>query len=480
MAADLDLAIRGGTVVTASDSVRCDIGIRDGRVVTLAASITGAAREIEADGLLVMPGGVDAHCHLAQPTYGGVACADDFETGTRSALAGGTTTVLSFATQITGEPLRETVATYRASAEGKAMIDYGVHLIVTDASPQVLGQDLPSLIRNGYTSLKLFMTYDGYHIEDKGILDVLQVANEEGALVMVHAENHDCITWLSQQLLAQGDTKPHYHAVSRPMAVEREATHRAISLAEVAGAPLFIVHVSGREAVEQIAWAQNRGLPVYGETCPQYLFLSADDMERSGFEGAKFMCSPPPRDRANPETLWRALKHGTLQVFSSDHSPSRFEGPDGKKAHGTDAPFTKIANGVPGLETRLPLMFSEGVSKGRISANEFVALTATNPARMYGLGSAKGTIAVGSDADIVLWDPDRKTTLTNDLLHHNVDFTPYEGTELTGWPVTTLSRGEVVWDDGEVRAATGRGRFLARGTPEPILRHRRQSEVTFS
>jgi dihydropyrimidinase len=477
MAERLDLAIRGGTVVTASDSVRCDVGIRDGRVVILAAAVTDAERTIEADDLLVMPGGIDAHCHLAQPTYGGVACADDFESGTRSALAGGTTTVLSFATQARGELLRETVAAYRASAEGKALIDYGIHLIVTDPTPQVLGQDLPSLIRQGYTSFKLFMTYDEYNVEDKGILEILDVANEEGALVMVHAENHACIAWLSQKLLAQGDTRPHHHAASRPMAVEREATHRAITLAEVARAPVFIVHVSGREAVEQIAWARSRGMPVYGETCPQYLFLSAEDMDRPGFEGAKFMCSPPPRDRANPDTLWRALKQGTLQVFSSDHSPSRFEGPDGKKAHGTDAPFTRIANGVPGLETRLPLMFSEGVAKGRISASEFVALTATNPARMYGLGQGKGTLAVGADADIVLWDPARKTTLSNDLLHHNVDFTPYEGMELTGWPVTTLSRGEVVWDDGRILAEPGRGRFLARGTPEPVLRHRRQQEA---
>jgi dihydropyrimidinase len=470
----LDLAVRGGTVVTASDSVRCDIGLRGGRVAILAEDVPDAAEVIDASGLLVMPGGIDAHCHFSQPSYGGAVCADDFESATRSALCGGTTTTLSFATQVAGEPLRDTVAAYLASADGKAMVDYGVHLILVNATPQVLGQDLPALIKRGFTSLKLFMMYDGYHAEDKQIIETLDVANQEGALVMVHAENHACIDWLSHKLVAEGKTRPHHHAQSRPMAVEREATHRAIALAEVADAPLFVVHVSGREAIEQIAWAQSHGLPVYGETCPQYLFLTAEDMDRPGFEGAKFMCSPPPRDSANPEVLWRALTNGTLQILSSDHSPSRFDGPDGKKANGEDAPFTRIANGIPGVETRLPLMFSEGVSTGRITASEFVALTSTNPARMYGLAPAKGTIAVGSDADLTLWDPQRKTTLFNALLHHNVDFTPYEGREVTGWPVKTIARGELVWNDGVILARPGRGRFLARGTPEPVLQHQRR------
>jgi len=468
----LDLAVRGGTVATAADVVKADVGIRDGRIVALASSLPGARREIDASGLLVLPGGVDAHCHLAQPSYGGVVCADDFESGTISALCGGTTTVMPFATQGQGDRLRDVVADYHARADGKAAGDYAFHLILTDPTPQALGQDLPALVRDGYTSFKLFMTYDGFRLHDSKILEIMDVSREHGALVMVHAENHDCVAFLADRLVREGHTAPKYHAHSRPQAVEREASHRAISLAEVAGAAVFLVHVSAGQAVEQISWARARGLPVYGETCPQYLFLDADDLDRPGFEGAKFMCSPPPRDRANPETLWRALADDVLQVVSSDHSPSRFDGRDGKRAHGEDAPFTRIANGVPGLETRLPLLFSAGVHGGRFDICRFVALTATNPAKMYGLYPRKGTIAVGSDADLVLWDAKRKVTLANALLHHNVDYTPYEGHEVTGYPVMTLLRGETVWDDGRVLAEPGRGRFLPCGTPGPVLAHR--------
>jgi dihydropyrimidinase len=252
------------------------------------------------------------------------------------------------------------------------------------------------------------------------------------------------------------------------MAVEREATHRTISLAEIADVPVFLVHVSAREAADQIAWARGRGMAVYGETCPQYFALTEGDLDKPGFEGAKFVCSPPPRDTANPDALWQALKLGTLQVVSSDHSPSRFDDPMGKKVHGENAPFTKIPNGIPGLETRMALTWSEGVAKGRITENQFVALTATAPARIYGLEGVKGSIAVGADADLVLWDPKRTTTIANDLLHHNVDYTPYEGHEVTGWPVMTVARGELVWNDGEVLAEPGRGRFLRRATPGPL------------
>ena len=472
MSAPLDLAIRGGTVVTAADVVRADVGVRDGKVVALAAALPDAREEIDASGLLVMPGGVDAHCHLAQPSYGGVSCADDFESGTISALCGGTTTIMPFATQARGERLRDVVDAYHARARGKAAGDYAFHLILTDPTPQVLGQDLPALIADGYTSFKLFLTYDGFHLKDNEILDILEVSKEHGALVMVHAENHDCIAHLSERLLREGRTSPAYHGHARPQVVEREASHRAVSLAEVAGAPLFLVHVSAGEAIEQIAWARARGLPVFAETCPQYLFLSQDDLERPGFEGAKFMCSPPPRDRANPETLWRALQNDLLQVVSSDHSPARFEGSDGKKARGEDAPFTEIANGVPGLETRLPLLFSEGVNGGRFDLCRFVALTATNPAKIYGLYPQKGTIAVGSDADLALWDARREVTITNTALHHNVDYTPFEGRRVTGWPVRTLLRGRTVWHDGAVDARPGEGRFLPCGTPGPILEQR--------
>jgi len=272
--------------------------------------------------------------------------------------------------------------------------------------------------------------------------------------------------------LLQGKSSPRYHATAHAAAAEREATHRAITLAEVVGVPVLIVHVSGREAIEQIAWAQGKGLQVYGETCPQYLFLTADDMDREGLEGAKYMCSPPPRDAANQEHVWRGLESGVLEVFSSDHAPYRFSGSDGKTAAGAKAPFSKIANGVPGLEIRLPMLFSEGVRSGRLSLQKFVDLTATRAARLYGLYPRKGTIAVGADADIAIWDAERRVTISQDMLHDNMDYTPYEGREVTGWPVITLSRGEVVWNGSEVTAEPGRGIFLPCDLPEPARPNR--------
>ncbi|MEE8279563.1 MAG: amidohydrolase family protein, partial [Alphaproteobacteria bacterium] len=288
----------------------------------------------------------------------------------------------------------------------------------------------------------------------------------EGALVMVHAENHDIIGWLTEKLLAAGRSAPKYHAVAHAAVGEGEATQRAIALSEITDTPVLIVHVSAREAMEQIAAAQRRGLRIYGETCPQYLFLTADDLDRPGFEGAKYVCSPPPRDAANQEHVWRGLANGIFQVFSSDHAPYRFADPAGKQAHGPETAFHKIANGVPGLEVRLPLLFSEGVGKGRISLNRFVDVAATRAAKLYGLYPRKGTIAVGADADIAIWDPAKAVTISHAMLHDNMDYTPYEGREVTGWPVMTLSRGAAVWRDGEVMGAPGRGRFLPCDLPD--------------
>lgn len=465
--ADYDLVIRNGTVVTAADVTRCDIGVRDGCITALAERLEGGRETIDAAGLYVLPGGVDAHCHLDQPTGDGSRMADNFESGTRSAACGGTTTIIPFAAQMKGQGLRAAVEDYHRRANGLASVDYAFHMIVTDPTPAVLREELPALINEGYTSFKIYMTYDDLKLDDRQILETLALARREGAMTMIHAENSDCIAWLTETLERAGHTAPRHHADSRPPVVEREATHRALSLAELVDVPVLIVHVSGREASEQIRWAQGRGLRIYAETCPQYLFLTAEDLGLDGFEGARCICSPPPRDEASQEAVWDGLENGVFQVFSSDHAPFRYDDPQGKKLRGEDAAFKYVPNGVPGLETRLPLLFSAGVMGGRIHITRFVALTATNPARIYGLYPRKGTIAVGADADLALWDPQREVTIRNELLHHDVDYTPYEGMKVQGWPVMTLSRGEAVWRDGEFLGTPGRGQFLPCGRPEP-------------
>ena len=473
---EFDLIIRNGTVVTAGDTTQCDIGIRDGKVATLAASLTDGAETIDATDRLVLPGGIDSHCHIAQPGSHGVESADDFESGSISAACGGTTTIIPFAAQYRGQSLRAVVDDYHERARGKAVIDYAFHLIISDPSDQVVGQDLPALIHEGCTSFKVYMTYDALKLDDSQMLRVLSTARREGAMVMVHAENHDVIAWLTEKLLASGQTAPKYHAVAHAAPAEREATHRAITLAEIVDLPILIVHVSGHEAIHQIAEAQRRGLRIHGETCPQYLFLTADDMDRAGFEGAKYMCSPPPRDAANQEYVWRGIANGTLDVFSSDHAPYRYDDPNGKKRKGENATFKEVPNGVPGLEIRLPMLFSEGVRTGRISLNHFVAITATNAAKIYGLYPRKGTIAVGADADIAIWDPDLEVTISEEMLHDNVDYTPYEGRKITGYPVMTLSRGEVVWDGKEPRGEPGRGQFLECDLPNTPIPDTARSE----
>ena len=458
--AEYDMVVRNGTLSTASDVFRADIGITDGRIATIGARLGAGRREINVDGHIVTPGGVDSHCHIEQRSSMGVMTADDFFTATRSAACGGTTTVIPFAAQYRGMSLRQVVQDYHACAEGKAAVDYAFHLIISDPTEQVTGQELPALIRAGYTSFKIYMTYDALKLDDRQILEVLSTARRERAFVMVHAENHDVISWLSEKLLAAGHTAPRFHGVAHAPIAEREATSRAISLAELVDVPILIVHVSAREAMEQIRSAKARGLKVYGETCPQYLFLTADDLDRPGFEGAKYMCSPPPRDKANQEVIWRGLVTGVFDVFSSDHAGYRYNDLEGKMKHGRNAPFKKVANGVPGLEVRTPLLFSEGVGKGRIDLPKFVALTATNAAKLYGLYPRKGTIAVGSDADLAIWDADKEVTIKQSMIHDAMDYTPYEGRKIKGWPVTTLLRGEVVAQEGEFVGAAGDGCFL--------------------
>jgi dihydropyrimidinase len=470
---DFDTVIRRGTVVTAADTVRADVGIRGGKIVAVADNLTSARKIIDASGLLVMPGGIDSHVHLAQPAFGGPKMADDFETGTRSAIAGGNTTVIPFALQPRGQSLRAAVMDYHKEADGNALCDYGFHLIVTDPTPSVLAQELPSLVDHGYTSFKVFMTYDDLVLNDRQLLEVFTAARDCKALVMVHCEGYDAIKFMTEKLEAVGKTAPYYHAVSRPEVVEREATHRAISHGELIDVPIMIVHVSGREAMEQIRWAQQRGLKVYGETCPQYIALTADDMKGLNMDesGGKYVCSPPPRDHASWDAIWEGIRTGVFQTFSSDHCPFFYKGSEGKLNAKARTSFKWVPNGIPGVETRLPILFSKGVSEGRITINEFVALTSTNHAKMYGLYPQKGSITVGFDADLVLWDPTKKETISQSLLHHGADYTPYEGLQVTGWPVMTLLRGEVAMEQGRVLATKGWGQFLPRGL-SPFARSR--------
>jgi dihydropyrimidinase len=462
----LDLVIRNGTVVTATDRMDCDVGVSGGKIVALGTALGPAAEEIDAAGRLVLPGGIDSHVHIEQKSSMGIATADDFYSGTVAAAFGGTTTIIPFAVQERGRPLRQSINDYHALAAPKAVIDYAFHLIILDPSEQVLGQELPALIKDGYTSFKVYMTYDRLRLDDYQLLSVLALAKQHGAMAMIHAENHEIIRWLTEKLLTAGNTAPLFHAVSHPRIAEAEATERALRLSELLDVPLLIVHMSEISAINAVRAAQTRGLRVYGETCPQYLFLTAQDLDRHGLDGAKFCCSPPPRDAEAQQAVWAGLRNGTFQVFSSDHAPYRFD-ESGKLPKGAATRFSEVANGVPGIELRLPLLFSEGVAKGRIDLNQFVALTATNHAKLYGLYPRKGTIAIGSDADLALWNPARAVTVSAGMLHDRVGYTPYEARTITGWPEIVLSRGRVVAADGALKASRGSGEFLPCGLPEP-------------
>jgi dihydropyrimidinase len=467
-----DLVIQGGTVVLPEGPAPVNIGIRDGLISAIEAAPLAGLATIDAVGRLILPGGVDGHCHMDQQPWEGRAIVDDFRTATLSALCGGTTTVLPFAVQMHSQSLRAVVDDYHARAHPKAHIDYGFHLVVSDPTPQVLTHELPKLIEEGCTSLKLYLTYDRLKLDDYQVLTLLDLARQEGVMVMIHAENDACIRWLTDKLVASRNTGLRYHVTAHPAVGEREAAFRAISLAELIETPILIANVSSAGVVEEIRRAQARGLPVFAETCPQYLFLSSDDIDTVDMTGAKCVCTPPPRHRSNQPEIWRGLFDGTLGVFSSDHSPWNYVD---KIAEGAHTPFTRIPNGIPGIETRLPLLFSAARSAERLSLNQFVDVTATNPAKLYGLYPKKGVIALGSDADLAVWDPEREVTISNEILHHAVDHTPYEGMRIRGWPVITLSRGEVLYHDGVVTSNAGRGRFLPCARPfvpkrDPVYR----------
>ena len=462
-----DLVIRNGTVATASDVFAADVGITGGQVVALGRHLGPGAQEMDATGRLVLPGGIDSHTHIEEPRGGPTVNADSFASGSASAAVGGTTTVIGFARQARGGSIIDGVAEHMARA-AQSRIDYSFHMILTDPRPEIVTEELPKLVAEGHRSFKIFLTYEGARITDGEALEVLAASRRLGAITCIHAEHHELIEFHTRALVAAGLTLPKHHAWAKPMVVERECVHRVCAMAEALDAPIQVFHVSGGESAEEIERAQKRGLKVWGETCTQYLVFTADDLDRPDFEGAKYLCSPAPRSRADQAALWEMIRRGVIQNVTSDHAPTRFDGPDGKTVFGRDAPFTKVPNGVPGLAARMPVLFSEGVVKGRIDLPTFVSLTATHAAKLFGLHPRKGTIAVGADADIVIWDPERKVTITQALVQDANDHTPYEGMEVTGWPETTLVRGIPVVEKGVVVGAPGHGQFLPRG-PYPMI-----------
>ena len=462
--AGFDVVIRGGTVATTTDTFHADVGIRGETIAAIGLGLGGARTEIDGAGMLVLPGGVDSHAHIEQLSASGLMNADTFESATVAAAFGGTTTVIPFAAQHRGMQLSKVVEDYHVLAKRGAVIDYAFHMIVSDATDQAI-EEIPALVKSGHGSIKMFMTYDRLKVDDEPFLDVLMAARETGAMVCVHAENHGMIAFMVKRLIARGYTAPKYHAVSHARGSEAEAINRLIAMAALIDQPIMIFHVSTLEGARVIRAARGEGLKVYGETCPQYLFLTAADLDKPGVEGAKWMCSPPPREVADQEALWQALALGDLQTVSSDHAPYRFDA-SGKLSAGPNPSFKQVANGFAGIETRLPLLFDAMVSNGRQGLNKFVELTATAPAKIYNLHPKKGSIAIGSDADIVLWDPRKRVTLDATLLHDLAGYTPYQGRTVTGWPVTTVLRGNVIVENGTLKTAAGSGRFLPRGGGE--------------
>jgi dihydropyrimidinase len=455
--------IKGGNVVTAVDSYVADILIDGPTVALIGRDLTSVVdspdKTIDANGKLVIPGGIDPHTHMDLP-FGGTSSSDDFETGTRAAALGGTTTIIDFAVQYHGQSLNEALDVWFKKAEGKATIDYGFHLIVTDLPDQRI-PELKGLIDQGVSSFKMFMAYPGVFLVDDGtIFKAMTAAGERGGLICMHAENGVVIDVMVKRALAEGKTAPKYHALTRPTRAEAEGVHRAIAIAEMANSPVYIVHLSCYDALKEVQAARDLGLPAYAETCPQYLFLDYSYYEQDGFEGAKYVMTPPLRDKANQEQLWKGLRGDDLQVISTDHCPFCFKE---QKELGRDD-FTKIPNGGPGVEHRMSLIYDGGVAQKRISVNRFVELTSTAAAKIFGLFPKKGTIAVGSDADIVVFDPNREQTISASTHHMRVDYSAYEGRKVRGVTETVLSRGNVIVEDGIFTGKAGAGRFLKRGT----------------
>lgn len=454
-----DTLIKNGIVATAVDTFPADIGISNGKVVAIGQALPAesAKQTFDAQGNYVFPGGIDVHTHLDMP-FGGTTSADDFESGTKAAAFGGTTTLIDFAIQYKGQTLRTALDTWWKKAEGKATIDYGFHCIITDL-PDARLDEMKSLVNEGITSFKLFMAYPGvFMLEDGLIFKAMLQAAQTGSLICMHAENGSVIDVIVRRALAEGKTAPKYHALTRPTTAEAEATARAIALAEMAGAPVYIVHMSCNDALEKVREARDRGLPVYGETCPQYLFLSIENFDVPGFEGAKYVFTPPLREKWHQEKLWAGLAADQLQVVSTDHCPFCYKE---QKELGKDD-FTKIPNGGPGIENRLSLIFTGGVHGKRFSANRFVELVSTAPAKLFGLYPRKGTIAVGSDADLVIFDPNQEETISAKTHHMRVDYSMFEGIRVKGVPRQVFSRGRLVVDNGKFVGRAGQGEFIKR------------------
>src|SRR5216683_4054078 len=460
----MGLLIHNGTVVTADATFAADVLIEGTTVKEVRSGIAaGTHVVVDATEMLLLPGGIDAHTHLDMP-FGGTTSSDDFETGTRAAAIGGTTTIVDFAIQAKGTKMRDALDTWWKKAEGKACIDYGLHMIVTDLGSDA-GKaglaDMDDMVREGVASFKLFMAYPNVLMaDDATIFKALQQTAKNGALICMHAENGSVIDVIVQQALAEGKTAPIYHALTRPTAAEAEAVQRSIAMAEIAGAPVYIVHLSSEDALNQVREARDRGVPAFAETCPQYLLLSVEELGRRDFEGAKYVFTPPLRTKENLPKLWDGLQHDHLQVVSTDHCPFCFED---QKVLGKDD-FTKIPNGGPGIENRLQLLFHHGVNLGRLSLNRFVELVATTPAKLFGLYPRKGTLAPGSDADIVIWDPNAEHEISAKTHHMRVDYSMFEGFRVKGVTKTVLSRGRVIVDDGKFMGRAGSGEFLRRRT----------------
>lgn len=457
--------IKNGTLVSASDTVAADLLIENGKIALIGQDMRDDdAATIDASGKLLLPGGIDVHTHLELP-FGGTVSSDDFFTGHRAAAFGGTTTHLDFVIQPIGGTLHDGIATWHQKANGKAAIDYGFHIAITDLRDDVMAE-IPSVVDEGITSLKLFMAYKGvFQIDDTTLFRAMNVAAKHGLLIMVHAENGDVVAELTSQLLAEGKTAPKYHATSRPAIAEAEATGRAVAMAGISGASLYVVHMTCEEAVEQLVLGRQKGFRVMGESCTQYMFIFEEDLAKPGFEGAKFVCSPPVRQPKDAPVLWRSLANNTLQVVSTDHCPFWYEGGINGRLPGKElgqASFDKIPNGMPGIEDRMAVMWHHGVNGGRLTPNRFVEITSTNPAKIFGLYPHKGTLSVGADADILLWNPNHEHTISAATHHMNTDYNVYEGMTVRGWPTQVLLRGELIVDGEQWLGQAGNGRFLRR------------------